>query len=87
MLDNPVNIKELLHTQAITGRAGASRIVKREQSWLQFIEAVVTDWTGKLWPKNLVGLVLFHIANGRQDPRPMSVPSQRTRQGAGLYPL
>ena len=34
MLNNPINIKKLMHTQTITGGAGASRIVKREQSWL-----------------------------------------------------
>ena len=48
ILDHAVRIEILLYAEAVTGRAGTCRVVKRKQSRLQFTHTVAANWAGEV---------------------------------------
>ena len=45
---HPLRVEELLHAETVAGRAGAHRVVEREQAWLQLLQAVAAYRAGEI---------------------------------------
>ncbi len=67
ILDHAVRIEILLNAEAVTGRAGACRVVEREQTRFQLAHTVAANRTGKIGgEQKLLRFLIVHIGNNRR---------------------